>query len=346
MDQGRLQKLYINRTGKRVTMERITGMEKGKGKSKGGGRGEKKKPFPVTFVFLLFILLGFAGCRTPPPALPPVHPSAALPAEADVYFYVSVAENGELLQGFLEDGGQSAGGRYFLEHTRVMYGAARRAQQGGPAFLAAASGDYSVGLVEFGVGRDSAWEEKSVPVGESQARYYRNRDTGMELAIPSPQMILTGSGVAEALGGLYAGAVPPLRGDTLAALESHSAGFYLPRAGESGLPPLLPPSSSIPLKEAALFADPVSGADYAVSGELVFANDTDAAWSSVMLRLLFSGFMGSQGMSLAEIRRALTISIEAEKLRFSGITFPGEMARQMLGALITGGEKQQEPGLR
>jgi hypothetical protein len=270
----------------------------------------------------------------------------------DAYFYLSLAENAELLQGFLED---STGSRYFLEHTRVMYGAVRQAEKdakSGAAFLIAAEGDYSVGLVEFGVGTDAAWEEKNIPVGESQARYYRNKDTGMELAIPSPALILTGSGVAERLGALYAGAASPLQGDTLAALESHSAGFYLPKVGKTGLPPLLPPNAPIPLKEATLFADPLDrplpgdataggkGEGYAVEGTLVFASGKDAMGAAFLLRMMFSTLMGAQGMSLADIRQVLKITPEGEKLHFSGITFPRETAGAILSALMTGGAEK------
>jgi hypothetical protein len=237
-----------------------------------------------------------------------------------------------------------------------MYGAVRQAAadksgevnagKSGAEFLIAAQGEYSVGLVEFGVGTDAAWEEKNIPVGESQARYYRNKDTGMELAIPSPALILTGSGVAERLGALYAGADSPLRDDTLAALESHSAGFYLPKVGKTGLPPLLPPNAPIPLKEAVLFADPRAGGDaggktegYAVAGTLVFENEKAVPMAAFMLKMMFSSQMGSQGMSFAEIQQTLKITPEGEKLHFSGITFPQETARAILFSLMAGGEK-------
>jgi hypothetical protein len=256
----------------------------------------------------------------------------------DAYFFLSVHENEDLLRAFMQ--GDSMGSRYFLEHTAVMYGAIqqRPAAEGGGlnSFVIAAQGEYSVGLVEFGIGRESAWEEALVSVPGGEARYYRNKDTGMEIAIPSPALMLMGSGVGERLAELYVGASSPVREDTLAILESHSAGFYLPRTAKTGLPPLLPPNAGLPLKEALLLADPAVPEDngYAVSGSLKFATDRDAMGAAFMLRLAFSGLMSSQGKSLAEIRQTLKVAPEGDTIQFSGITFPKETAQQMFMTLM------------
>jgi hypothetical protein len=258
----------------------------------------------------------------------------------DAYFYLSVAENTELLRGFIEAGDNSTmGSRYFLEHSRGIYGAVSKT--GGEAnFLIAASGDYSVGLVEFGIGTEDAWEETSVLLAEGEARYYRNRETGMEIAIPSPQLILMGSGLAERLAWLYAGAASPLREETLQSLENHAAGFYLPRAVKTGLPPFIPPGSLLPLKEASLFADP-SGGDglYAASGQLLFADGKSAAGAAVILRFAFSGLLRRQGRSFADIRQSLKLRVEEDLIVFSGLSFPGEMARAILRSLMAGEER-------
>jgi hypothetical protein len=302
------------------------------------GFSGKGKAARVLFFFAASLLLALAGCGTTPPALPPVHPSAALPPDMDAYFYLSVAENTELLGGLTGAGGNSTmGSRYFLEHSSGIYGAV--SQTGGEAnLLIAASGDYSVGLVEFGIGTGDVWEETSVLLAGGEARYYRNRETGMEIAIPSPQLILMGSGVAERLAWLYAGVVSPLREDTLRSLESHAAGFYLPQAAKTGLPPFIPPGSSLPLKEAELFADPSGSGDgiYAASGRLLFADGSSAMGASIMLRFVFSGLMTQQGYSLAEIRQSLKLAVEAESIVFSGLSFPGEMARAILLSLVAG----------
>jgi hypothetical protein len=286
--------------------------------------------------FAAYVVFVLSGCGTTPPALPPVHPSQALPPDMDAYFYLSVGENEELLRGLAEAGGNSTmGSRYFLEHSRGIYGAAAKTQGGRVNFLIAASGDYSVGLVEFGIGTEASWEETSVLLAEGEARYYRSGETGMEIAIPSPRLMLVGSGVAEPLAWLYAGAASPLGEDTLGALESHAAGVYLPRAAKTGLPPFIPAGSSIPLKEAALFIDP-SGADgrYTASGRLVFADGKDAMGAAIMLRLVFSNLMSRQGYSPSEIRQTLKLAVEAESIVFSGLGFPGEMARTILFSLM------------
>jgi hypothetical protein len=308
----------------------------------GEQRSAATSPSREELPFLLLVTLAFffAGCGTPPPVLPPVHPSAALPADMDAYFYLSVAENEELLRGFMEtDGNSTMGSRYFLEHSRRIYGAVSGTATGAN-FLIAAAGDYSVGLVEFGIGRGDAWEEQSALFAEGEARYYRSRDTGMEIAIPSPELILMGSGVAERLAFLYAGASSPLNTDTLAALESHAAGFFLPKAAKTGLPPFIPANSPLPLKQAMLFADPAAeDAGYEAAASLLFASDRDALGAAFMLRLALSGFMSSQGKSLAEIRQTLRFAVEGERIRFSGLTLPKEMAAQILFALMSGGNE-------
>ncbi|MDR1624914.1 MAG: hypothetical protein LBT33_00100 [Spirochaetia bacterium] len=299
--------------------------------------GFSRKNKPRLAFLAASLLFALAACGTTPPALPPVHPAAALPPDMDAYFYLSVAENTELLRGFAEaDGNSTMGSRYFLEHSRSIYGAVSKTR-GDAGFLIAAAGDYSVGLVEFGIGTDGAWEETSVLLDGGEARYYRNKETGMEIAIPSPQLILMGSGVAERLAWLYAGVSPPLGEDTLGDLESHAAGFYLPRAGKTGLPPFIPAGSPIPLKEATLFADP-SGRDglYAASGRLLFADGKNATGAAIMLRFAFSGLMAQQGYSLAEIRQSLKVAVEARSIVFSGLSFPEEMARMMLFSLMAG----------
>jgi hypothetical protein len=303
--------------------------------SQNSGFRRKDKAAGRLHFFAGFILFALAACGTTPPALPPVHPAAALPPDMDAYFYLSVAENTELLRGFTEAGGDSTmGSRYFLEHSRSIYGAVSKTE-GGADLLIAAEGDYSVGLVEFGIGTDDAWEETYVLIAEGEARYYRNRLSGMEIAIPSPQLILMGSGVAGRLAWLYAGAAPPLREDTLGSLESHAAGFYLPRAGKTGLPPFIPPDSPIPLQEALLLADP-SGRDgsYTASGRLLFTDDKHTLGAAMMLRLAFSSLMTQQGHSLAEIRQSLKLAAEAQSIVFSGLSLPGEMARTILFSLI------------
>jgi hypothetical protein len=294
----------------------------------------------VRFVPFVVITLVFLACATPPSALPPVHPSAALPSDGDAYFYLSVADNADLLAGFTEaDGKSTMGSRYFIEHSRRIYGAVSK-NPAGSAFLIAAQGDYSVGLVEFGIGRDDAWEETSVLLAEGEQRYYHNRDTGMEIAIPSPELILMGNGLAERIAFLYAGSPSPLPEDTLAALESHSAGFYLPKAAKTGLPPFIPANSPLPLKEATLFADPdAAGEGYVAAGSLLFASDKDTMGAAFMLRLAFSSLMSAQGKSLTEIRQTLKLEVQGASIQFSGITLPKEMAREILFSLMAGEKK-------
>ncbi|MDR1317831.1 MAG: hypothetical protein LBK13_13275 [Spirochaetales bacterium] len=295
----------------------------------------KTKPPRRLFLFAACVFVTLSGCGTTPPELPEAHPSAALSADADAYFYLSVTENMELLRDFTESGGSSTlGSRYFLEHSNAIYGAVSKSQ-GGAGFLIAASGDYSVGLVEFGIGTDDAWMDASVFLAEGEARYYRNMDTGMEIAIPSPRLILMGSGVAESLAWLHAGASSPLGDDICAALESHRAGFYLPKAAKTGLPPFIPAGSPLPLQEALLFVDPSAREGlYTASGELLFADNRNAAGAAVMLRLAFSGLMTQQGYSLAEIRQNLKLFVEARTILFSGLPFPRELARLVLFSLM------------
>ncbi|MCL1818960.1 MAG: hypothetical protein FWG35_08500, partial [Spirochaetaceae bacterium] len=88
---------------------------------------------PLIF-FAAACVLAFTGCKTAPPALPPVHPAAALPQKMDAYFYLSMEENKDLIAGFIDKG---MGGRYFLEHTLLMYGAIRRGAAGGGLMIAA-----------------------------------------------------------------------------------------------------------------------------------------------------------------------------------------------------------------
>ena len=287
----------------------------------------------LSFLFFAAVLV-FAGCKSSPPAMPPVHPAAALPPNMDAYFYLSMEENKDLIAGFIDQG---MGGRYFLENTRVMYGSVKRdAPDGG--LMIAAQGDYSVRLVEFGIGREDAWEETGVLIAEGEARYYRNRETGMEMAIPAPQLILTGSGIAERLAHLFAGrAAFPVREDTLAAWESHAAGFYLPRIDEKGLPPLIPPNLPIAAKEILILADPRGAGETDIAGSVSFDSADMALAASFFLRMSFAGFMGSQGMSAAEIRSTLKITPEGKRIDFSGIRFPRKAAEQLFAGLIAEG---------
>jgi hypothetical protein len=320
------------------------------------GEGRKKEGFRGAFAFLVFISLVFLGCRTAPPALPAVHPSEALPPDMDVYFYVSVADNADVLRRFAESGGPSAGSDYFLNHARFIYGAVRQAggdgagNSGGlgPAFLLAAEGDYSAGLVEFGIRRGDGWEELTLPVRGGEVRYYRNGETGTEISIPSSRLILMGTGgIAESLSALYGAlardggadnefpenAAGPLGGEIISAFESHSSAFYFPSPEKTGLSAFIPANIPVPLRSALLFTDPGEGG-YDVSGSLAFQNDRDALTMSVMLRLMFSAFLGSRGMSLTEIRTRLKVVPARDVIDFSGLKFPPEMAEEILLALM------------
>jgi hypothetical protein len=287
--------------------------------------------FPVLIVCVLI----FAGCETSPPALPSVSAWEALPAGADAYFYVSAEENRELLSGFLEEG---MGTRYFLENTRSLYGALLRSAAGGESpFVIAAGGNYSVGLVEFGLRRSEGWEEKAFELaGGGTVRYYRGGG-GQEIAAPSSGLILmTQGGIEERLQSLYGVPVSPLRGDAQAALEGHSAGFYFPDGNNLDLLPAFPKGMALPLREALFFIDPASGErkGYELSGRLAFKNETDALAASVALRLLLSAFMGSQGFGFAEIRALLKVGLEKEVLVFSGVFFPRELGERFLSSVL------------
>jgi hypothetical protein len=297
-----------------------------------------------SLVFAFLCLLALGACRSSPPVLPPeLHPSAALPQGMDAYFYAEMTANRELLAGFAEETGmKSTGSAYFLEHTDFMYGAVRQAAGPEGAFFLAAAGDYSAGLVEFGIRWSDGWEEKPLALPAGEIRYYRHSETGMEIAVPSSNLILMASGGIEArLAALFGVPASPLAADVLAALENHSAGVYLPGGENLSLFPLFPPGLSLPLRDALFFTDPL-GQDYTASGLLAFQNDRDALAASVMLRLIFSAVMTSQGMNLADIRTGLKVELNGEKLGFAGLRFPRSIARQFL-FLMTPAARQGTP---
>lgn len=311
-------------------------MRSGPGQSRRGLTGPRLRAGALRALVAAILPALFAACRTPPPPLPEADPASALPAEAGLYFALAVPENRDFLRRVAaENGLASRGSDYFLDRSRIVYGAAEFSPEKGSSRLTvAAQGDFSRALVEFGVRRSEGWSEHRLETAVGAIRYYRDPQ-GREIAVPSDEIILlaSGGGVEESLRRLY-GLPPAGRTATLPrGFRSRSAAFCFSRPGGNLFPLTAGFLEVIPFQEAEVYADRRDG-HFSLDGRAVFAGSREAASAAALLRLFLSGLMIAEGRSPAEIRSSLSVQVSGPEIFFSGLVFSDDSAAALLRRIL------------
>ena len=304
------------------------------------GRGEFAA-LGVRFPLILFFaaaLFALGSCRTPAPPLPSIHPSQALPEGRDFYFFLSVPKNRDFLAKFFQASGlASRGSDYLLANSRLLYGAASIVSGREPRFVLAAEGDYSKSLIEFGISLESGWAAVERQAGDRKLRAFREKSSGLELAIPNDRLLILAWGSSEeSLRRAFSPGPPTLAPETTAEFEAHGAAAFFPAPAETVVGLSSPTAPAF--DRLFLFSDR-NGAAYDLSGRVSLREERDGRILASVMKLFLADKMTEQGFSLEEIRTRLKLDLQGETLRFSGFVFPEADLAALLGAVLQKGMK-------
>jgi len=213
-----------------------------------------------------------------------------LPPDAYLYGSINVEREralaDELVQrtGFSGDMPKSA-----LSRTKLLVFAAEQPPSANPPaaeptrFSLVASGNYPAGLLAFRLDTNSSWKV----VGHHPTQW-QNSASGLELAVPSRELILLSNGGISGLVARYTSPSPSGL-DGWKSADGSAMSVYVPEAAPL-LARLGPEAERVPVTRMYFEATPAAdSSDYTIIANLTMLSERDARLFSVVFRLLIAG---------------------------------------------------------
>jgi hypothetical protein len=171
-----------------------------------------------------------AGCATVPADMPRGHWVGILPKESDVYVHIVHAKTNPLLKSALRRAGLLTPEMDLaLDYTAESYAGIELMRKGPPRVSLVCLGSYPTLLMDIALCCDQRWQRESAPGPGGPIAYWKNPESGLEVAWPQGYLVLASWGrVADMLPRVAAPPVRALSPELISVMEKSELCFILP----------------------------------------------------------------------------------------------------------------------
>lgn len=302
-------------------------------------RGSKRTPLTLLFFAAALPVFLLGSCASAPERLTPEGWVDLLPAGTDVIVKADVNRTGPLAESllalFLPGEEQAKNRNILVERTETLYAGIEMNPLEPPRLNAVALGRYPKSAVTGGLGRDPRWVRTKYTVD-----WWSNLDTGMELSIPKPGLILVSQG--RVAGMIDASLRGPGQDRLIREIEEEfkvsDLVAYMPDPAAILAEKLPIDPKKFPLR-AMWFTAMRLGSEFRIYGVFATTEEKSARKLAAVAKLLIVGWMRSNGLlDITSLRENLDVTADGEYVRISGLFLDDEeMLRLILGLAGGGG---------
>jgi hypothetical protein len=305
--------------------------------------GFKRNLLPSLLIGAVLAALLFGSCATAPEGVGPGEWVDLLPEGTDVIVKAEVSRTGPLAESLLAlflPGDEQAKNRNILaERTETIYAGIEMNPLGPPRLNAVALGRYPKSAVRGGLKRDPRWVRTKYTVD-----WWSNLDTGMELSIPEPGLILVSRGGITGMidASLKGPGEDRLIREVEEELEVSDLLAYIPDPGAILAEKLPLDPKKFPLRSMWFTALRIEG-EFRIYGVFATSDEKIARKLSAVAKLLIVGWMRTNGLlDIASLRENLKVGADGPYVRISGLYLDDEEMLRLILGLTSGGVRREE----
>jgi hypothetical protein len=273
------------------------------------------------------------SCSTSVPQRPTAQWLGILPAGCTFYASLLVQPSAAALKRAVKDAGPAYGDLpQVIDKTKKIFLGVTRVDGGHPRFSVVALGNYPSLLAGLRLGTSSDWSGRT----SSAVKWYRRRDGGLEVCIPSDSVFLASNGGME-------GMVPRLKGSPAMSfplevgldMESSDFVLFMPELPQ-GLLDKSPDAGRPPIKEVWVSARRDANG-FAVGGTANLDTQKDALSFASVFRLILVSWLRSRAIpNVAGRLKTVTVAAQDGVVTLSGLFFTEDETVAALLSLLAG----------
>mgnify|MGYP006294148821 CR=1 FL=1 len=306
-------------------------------------RAHGRKTFIPLFSAVILLLLLLGSCASAPDRVTSEGWVDLLPADADVIMKADVSRTGPLAESllalFLSGEEQARNRNILVERTESLYAGIEMNPLKPPRLNAVALGRYPKSAVTGGLKRDPRWVRTKYTVD-----WWSNLDTGMELSIPEPGLILVSQG--SITGMIDASLNGPGKDRLIREIEEEfkvsDLVAYIPEPGAILAEKLPIDPKKFPLRSMWFTALRIEE-EFRIYGTFAVSDEKNARKLAAVAKLLIVGWIRSNGLlDITSLRENLEVSADGGYVRISGLFLDDEEMLRLILGLTSGGETARE----